>query len=120
MNRQTYRAKPLKIADTSAQDVRIAPKSNRNRRIVGGGVVLLMLALVWLAVPVVTRWANATVTVPLERLRVATVTRGDLVRDVSVQGRVVAAVSPTLYAPAAGSITLEVEGGASVEQGQVL
>ena len=100
--------------------MRIAPKSNRNRRIVGGGVVLLMLALVWLAVPVVTRWANATVTVPLDRLRVATVMRGDLVRDVSVQGRVVAAVSPTLYAPAAGSITLEVEGGASVEQGQVL
>jgi HlyD family secretion protein len=33
---------------------------------------------------------------------------------------VVAAVSPTLYAPAAGSITLEVEAGASVEQGQML
>ncbi|HLU06670.1 MAG TPA: HlyD family efflux transporter periplasmic adaptor subunit [Woeseiaceae bacterium] len=79
-----------------------------------------MLALVWLAVPLVTRWANATVTVPIERLRIATVTRGDLVRDVSVQGRVVAAVSPTLYAPAAGSITLNVEAGADVKQGQVL
>lgn len=79
-----------------------------------------MLALVWLAVPLVTRWANATVTVPIERLRIATVTRGDLVRDVSVQGRVVAAVSPTLYAPAAGSITLEVEAGAEVGQGQVI
>jgi HlyD family secretion protein len=89
-------------------------------RIVGAGVVLLMLALVWLAVPLVTRWANATVTVPLDRLRIATVTRGDLVRDVSVQGRVVAAISPTLYAPAAGSITLDVDAGASVEQGQVL
>jgi HlyD family secretion protein len=114
------KGKPLKIADTSGQDVRLAPKSNRNRRIVGGGIVLLMLALVWLAVPLVTRWANATVTVPIERLRIATVTRGDLVRDVSVQGRVVAAVSPTLYAPAAGSITLEVEAGADVKQGQVL
>jgi HlyD family secretion protein len=79
-----------------------------------------MLALVWIAVPVVKRWANATVTVPMERLRIAQVTRGDLVRDVSVQGRVVAAVSPTLYAPAAGSITLEVEAGAAVEKGQVL
>lgn len=80
----------------------------------------MLLALVWLAVPVVTRWANATVTVPLDRLRIAAVTRGDLVRDVSVQGRVVAAVSPMLYAPAAGSITLEVDAGANVEQGQVL
>jgi HlyD family secretion protein len=83
-------------------------------------VVFLLLALVWVAVPVVTRWANATVTVPIERLRLASVTRGDLVRDVSVQGRVVAAVSPTLYAPAAGSITLEVDAGAAVEQGQIL
>src|SRR5690606_9820594 len=105
---------------TAGPRVRRGPKSNPNRRIVGGGIVLIMLALVWLAVPLVTRWANATVTVPIERLRIATVTRGDLVRDVSVQGRVVAAVSPTLYAPAAGSITLNVEAGADVKQGQVL
>lgn len=57
---------------------------------------------------------------PLDRLRVAEVTRGDMVRDVSVQGRVVAAVSPTLYAPAAGSITLLVDAGATVTTGQVL
>src|SRR5690606_9556385 len=111
---------PLKIADTSAQDVRLAPKSQRNRRIVGASVVLLLLAVVWMTVPLVQRWANATVTVPLERLRIAQVTRGDLVRDVSVQGRVVAAVSPTLYAPAPGTITLEIEAGAAVEVGQVL
>jgi HlyD family secretion protein len=46
--------------------------------------------------------------------------RGDLVRDVSVQGRVVAAVSPTLYAPASGTITLRVAAGASVIEEQVL
>lgn len=100
--------------------MQLAAPSRRNRRIVGAGVVLLMLALVWIAVPVVNRWANAAVTVPLERLRIAEVTRGNLVRDVSVQGRVVAAVSPTLYAPAPGTITLEVEAGAAVERGQVL
>ena len=48
------------------------------------------------------------------------VLRDDLVRDVSVQGRVVAAISPTLYATAAGSISLHVEAGASVTEGQVL
>lgn len=66
------------------------------------------------------RWATASVTVPLDRLRIATVSRGNLVRDVSVQGRVVAAVSPTLYAAAAGTITLLVEAGSAVEAGQVL
>jgi HlyD family secretion protein len=46
--------------------------------------------------------------------------RGDLVRDVSMQGRVVAAVSPTLYAAAPGTITLDVEAGERVIAGQVL
>lgn len=100
--------------------MQLAPRSTRNRRIVGASIVLLMLALVWIAIPIVNRWANASVTVPLERLRIAEVTRGDLVRDVSVQGRVVAAVSPTLYARQAGTITLRVDAGATVEQGQVL
>ena len=53
-------------------------------------------------------------------MRVATVTRGDLVRDVSVQGRVVAAVSPTLYATAPGNITLLVDAGQRVVEGQVV
>lgn len=73
-----------------------------------------------MAVPAINRWASATATVPLDRLRIAEVTRGDLVRDVSVQGRVVAAVSPTLYAPAPGTITLMVDAGAVVEEGQIL
>jgi len=83
-------------------------------------VVLVSIAAIWMAGPALQRWAAATVTVPMDRLRVATVTRGDLVRDVSVQGRVVAAISPTLYASAPGSITLLVEAGASVEAGQIL
>lgn len=86
----------------------------------GGSAVLLLLALIWLAVPIVKRWANATVTVPMDRLRIATVTRGDLVRDVSVQGRVVAAIRPTLYSTAPGSITLYVEAGAAVEKDEVV
>ncbi|MDA0681236.1 MAG: HlyD family efflux transporter periplasmic adaptor subunit [Proteobacteria bacterium] len=71
-------------------------------------------------IPAINRWAIATVTVPLDRLRIATVTRADLVRDVSVQGRVVAAVSPTLYAPAPGTITLLVEAGSVVGKDQVV
>lgn len=110
----------LKIADTSAQDVVLAPKSHKRRYLIGGSTLLVILVISWIIVPVINRWASATVTVPLERLRIAEVTRGDLVRDVSVQGRVIAAISPTLYAPAAGSITLQVEAGATVVEGQVL
>jgi HlyD family secretion protein len=60
------------------------------------------------------------VSVPFERVRTATVTRGNLVRDVSVQGRVVAAVRPTLYATSSGTITIQVEAGEQVVAGQVL
>jgi len=70
--------------------------------------------------PVVNRWTNATVSVPYERIRTATVTRGNLVRDVSAQGRVVAAVSPTLYATASGTITLNIDAGERVFAGQLL
>ena len=82
--------------------------------------MLLIIVLAWLAAPAFQRWANATITVPIDRVRVATVTRGDLVRDVSVQGRVVAAVSPTLYSTAPGTITLRVEAGERVIEGQVV
>ena len=74
----------------------------------------------WFVTPVLQRWANASVSVPVDRVRIATVTRGDLVQDVSVQGRVVAAVSPTLYATASGTITLLAEAGERVIEGQVL
>lgn len=110
----------LKIKDTSAQDVRLAPVDPRRKYLISGGIGLAVVAAIWLAVPVVQRWANASISVPIDRVRTATVERGDLVRDVSVQGRVVAAISPTLYASAGGTITLEVEAGERVLEGQVV
>lgn len=98
----------------------LKPRSRRSRTVIASSALLVLLAVAWMIAPVVERWASATVTVPMDRLRVATVSRGDLVRDVSVQGRVVASVSPTLYASAPGSITLLVEAGATVAAGQVL
>lgn len=67
-----------------------------------------------LVAPIVERWSLAAESVSGERLRLATVVRGDFVRDISVQGKVVAAVSPTLYASQAGTITFLVESGDEV------
>ncbi len=110
----------MKIADTSAQDVQLAPRSKRTRNLIGGGSILLLLVALWVAIPALNRWSSTSASVPYDRLRIAEVVRADLVRDVSVQGRVVAAVSPTLYAPAGGTITLQVEAGAAVDADQVL
>ena len=110
----------MKIADTSAQDVKLAPKGNRARNLIGGGSILAVLVALWVAIPALNRWSSTSASIPYDRLRIAEVIRADLVRDVSLQGRVVAAVSPTLYAPAAGTLSLRVEAGASVEVGEVL
>ena len=110
----------MRISDTSAQDVQIAPSRPRKRLVIAGASAVLVASSLLFAAPWVERWANAAVSVPYDRIRTATVTRGDLVRDVSVQGRVVAAVSPTLYATETGTITLLVEAGEQVMAGQVL
>lgn len=110
----------MKITDTSAQDVTIQAKSNTSKGLkIGLGLVGLAIAA-WLVIPPLQRWAGSSISIPKERLRIAVVERADLVRDVSVQGRVVAAVSPSLFAPAAGTLTLLVEAGASVSKGQSL
>lgn len=110
----------MKISDTSGQDVAVQEKPKSRQRILLGSIVLVVGIVMWLAVPAVQRWAGSSVSVPKDRLRLAVVTRADLVRDVSVQGRVIAAISPSLFAPADGTITLQVEAGASVVEGEVL
>ena len=110
-----------RIADTSAQDVAIPPRSNRNRWLLGGGATgLAVVALAVFALPAFERWAEAEMSVSRERLRTAVVDRGDLVRDVSVQGRVVAPTSPTLYTTQPGVITFQVAAGQRVAAGELL
>ncbi len=110
----------MKIADTSGQDIQLEPEGNRKLYIGLAAGLIVILLVGWLVAPWLQRWANATISVPMERVRIATVTRGDLVRDVAIQGRVVAAVSPTLYATAPGTITLHVEAGEQVLAGQLV
>ena len=110
----------MKIADTSAQDVAVQATSKTRKRLLTGVGLLGFILLAWLVAPSLQRWAGSSISVPKDRLRLALVTRADLVRDVSVQGRVVASVSPSLFAPAVGTITLLVDAGAVVTEGQSL
>lgn len=110
----------MKIADTSAQDVVLEQKSNKSAYIIIGIIVLILIIASVYILPSFNRWANSDTTVSTERLRIAEVTKGDFVRDLSVQGRVVAAVSPRLYSTAQGTITFNVDAGDSVEINQIL
>ncbi|RPH98600.1 MAG: HlyD family efflux transporter periplasmic adaptor subunit [Lysobacterales bacterium] len=107
------------IRDTSAQDVPIARAGGKRwlKWLLPAGVAALLGTLL---VSALTTWISAEASVSADRIRTAVVERGDLVRDLNVQGRVVAAVSPTLYSPATGSVTLEVTPGDTVGKGQVL
>ncbi len=111
----------FRIPDTSAQDqvmVPSGPTPPQSRSwLIGGlaGAVVIALA-VW----VIVGWSAGGRSFDASRVRVAEVTRGDLVRDLSADGRVIAANSPTLYAIAGGTVALKVVAGDVVKKGQAL
>jgi HlyD family secretion protein len=110
-----------RIRDTSAQDQVLARPSGLRRVprpwLIGGGAALLVAAVgAWVA----SGWASGASSYDASRIRIAQVTRGDLVRDLSADGRVITANSPTLYAIAAGTVSLKVVAGDVVEAGQEL
>jgi HlyD family secretion protein len=109
-----------RIRDTSGQDqVLAAPRraGARKRWLIGGAAGAALLAL---AVWVIAGWMGGGRSFDAARLRIAEVKRGDLVRDLSADGRVIAANSPTLYAIAGGTVALKVVAGDVVKQGQAL
>ncbi len=108
------------IRDTSAQDRLVEVKTNRKRQLLLAGAGVAVLALLALVLPGAMRLFSADASVSASRLSFATVERGLFVRDIAAEGKVVAAVSPTLYATSGGAVTLKVHAGDTVKQGQVL
>ena len=109
-----------RIRDTAGQDQVMAKPTTAPRRrnliaIAAGGVALLA-AIAWLA----SGWMGGGRSYDASRIRIAEVKRGDLVRDLSADGRIIAANSPTLYAIAAGTVDLKIVAGDKVAKGQAL
>ena len=108
------------IRDTSAQDRLVEVKANPKRRVLLIGVGVAVVALLALFGPRIGRLFSADASVSSSRLAFATVERGPFVRDIAAEGKVVAAVSPTLYATYGGAVALKVHAGDEVKKGQVL
>lgn len=107
------------IRDTSAQDqVSTQPPPPVWRRWLWPAVTTLV-AVAGIGY-VASSWLGASRSFDSDRLRLAEVGRGDLVRDIAADGRVIAANSPVLYAISAGTVTLKVVAGDVVKQGQEL
>jgi HlyD family secretion protein len=109
------------IRDSSTMDrpVERPGRFSRKRWLQAGGAVAL-IAMVAAIAPSAIRWLGSEVSVDASRIRIGRVTRGDLVRDLSVQGNVVAAFHPTLFSPARGIARIEVTAGTQIEPGDVL
>jgi HlyD family secretion protein len=108
------------IRDTSAQDIAREPVAKRYRYLKAGAIAAGFLVGFIYLFSAIGNWLGTELTVSSERIRTATVVRGEFIRDVNVQGRIVAAISPTLYSTAGGIVTLEVQPGNPVTVGQRL
>src|SRR5260370_10621719 len=110
---------PGMMRDTTGQDRVIEPSPWKRRRTL---LMVMLAAVLGLTVPIVflLRYSGAGASVDRSRLSIATVERGNFVRDVAADGQVVAAVNPTPSANALGTVTLKVHARDTVSKGQVL
>jgi len=107
------------IRDTSAQDQTLSQHAGPQWRRWLWPAVIAIALLAGIGF-VAKGWLGGSRSFDGARLRIATVGRGDLVRDIAADGRVIAANSPVLYAISAGTVTLKVVAGDVVKQGQEL
>ncbi|MFA9217406.1 MAG: efflux RND transporter periplasmic adaptor subunit [Sphingomonadaceae bacterium] len=107
------------IRDTSSQDAVITAPAGRlwRRRLLWAGAALALLAV---SATLLQHWRGSAHSVNLARLRIAEVSRGTLIRDAAVNGRIVASISPTLYAASQATVTLKAKAGDTVKKGDVL
>ena len=107
------------IRDTSQQDaVLAAPPAHAFKRralMIGAAAALVAVSAL-----LFSAWNNSEHAISASRIRIAEVVRGTLVRDAAVNGRVVAAVSPTLYSTAPATVNLKVAAGDTVKKGDIL
>lgn len=103
---------------TQGQD-RLVARAKKPRWLFAAVAVAAIVLVFWF-VQAAGVWLRADATVDIERLRFATVSEGMLVRDIPIQGDIVAAIKPTVFAPSAGRVTLLVSAGQLVASGDVV
>ncbi len=109
------------VRGTEQQDTAIATEKRplykqRRMQLSAAGAFIIVLVVGWL----IRAWSSSSHVIAAERLRIVTVSSGRFVRDVAAQGTVIAAVNPTLFAVAPGTLSYLVRAGDTVRKGQVL
>ena len=108
------------VRGTQTQDRPIQRRPSRRRRLLGAGIVSGVIVCAGLLWPAIRGFFSAQRAVPIAAIRIAAVERGRFVSDVSAQGTIVAALSPTLTAAAPGTVSYRVRAGETVKKDQML
>lgn len=107
------------ISSTAGQDEKITPqkKTFSPKWVL---VIAVIACSLYFAAPVFSQWSASIPSVDSDDLIFGSVIKGDLVRDVAVNGKVVAANAPQLYSTEEGQITLLAKPGETVSKDQVV
>jgi HlyD family secretion protein len=109
------------IENISVMDKPVEKPKGLSRGVwIAAGAAFVLLVALAVALPTIRRWARADRSISASQVRIGEVRRGELIRDTSADGRVVAALHPTLFTPSAGIVALTVKAGDSVRKGQLL
>lgn len=110
------------IQGTENQDIQLQSGSGRSRSTIGKGLLAFsaITLMLWGSYQLMFQTAQASLVVPRTQVQIGTVSRGDFVRDLAVQGKVVAANAPTLFSQQAGQIRLLKRPGEPVTLGDLL
>jgi len=111
---------PVMLRDTTGQDRPIERAGFWRRNRWPAAAVAVAAAGLTVLVAYVFHYSGAGASVDRSRLTLSVVERGSFVRDIAADGQVIAAVSPTLYASALGTVALKVHAGDTVAKGQIL
>ncbi len=106
------------IKDTSAQDVKVQlDTAKRHKKLFAiCGAILAVGTLAWFSFAS----ESASKSVKKSDLRLSTITRGTLIRDIASTGKIVAANAPVMYSTEEGVVTLIKTPGDTVSRGEVL
>jgi HlyD family secretion protein len=108
------------INSTDGQD-QVIPKVARNKpwsKIVVGAIIFT--TSVWFISPTLSQWTGGVPSVEPQTITRSEVFNGTLIRDVAVNGKLIAANAPTLYSSESGQVTLLAKPGDIVEEGAIV
>ncbi|WP_236559639.1 efflux RND transporter periplasmic adaptor subunit [Colwellia sp. 20A7] len=108
------------ISSTDGQDEVISKVANKKpwAKLTLGALVFI--GAVWFILPTLSQWSGGIPSVNPQTITRATVVNGTLIRDIAVNGKLVAANAPTIYSSEPGQVTLLAKPGDIVKKDAIV